>query len=52
MKKKPMAIIIYTKVSINPSNQLLLPSRAIRFRIIAARKIATNSYSVKTKENC
>jgi hypothetical protein len=45
-----MAIITYTKVSINPSNQLLLPSRVIRFRISAARKIVTNSNSVKPKK--
>jgi hypothetical protein len=51
MKKKPMAIITYTKVSIIPSNQLLLPSRAIKFSIIAARKTVTSSNSVNTKEN-
>jgi hypothetical protein len=42
---------IYTKVSIIPSNQLLVPSRAIKFSIIAAGKIVTNSNNVNTKEN-
>lgn len=46
-----MAIITYTKVSIIPSNQLLLPSRAIKFSIIAARKIVTSLNGVNTKEN-
>src|ERR671913_411300 len=51
LKKKPIAIIMYTKVSSIPSNQLLLPSRAIKFSIIAARKIVTSSNNVNTKEN-
>lgn len=52
MKKNPMAIMVYTKLSIIPSNQLLLPSHAIKFSIMAPRKIAFNSNNVNTNEFC
>jgi len=39
---------MYTTVSIRPSNQLLLPSRAMRFNIIAARKMLASSNIVNT----
>lgn len=43
IKKNPTAIIMYTAVSMIPSNQLLLPSCAIKFNINAARKTIASS---------
>jgi hypothetical protein len=43
IKKNPTAIIMYTAVSMIPSNQLLFPSCAIKFNINAARKTIASS---------
>jgi len=42
---------MYTEVNIIPSNQLLFPSNAIRFMMIAARNRVANSYNVNSKVN-
>ena len=51
MKKNPIAIMMQTDVSITPSNQLVLPSKAIRFIMTAARNRVTNSYIVNSNVN-